>query len=149
MEALSNTWYGSWRPLNNLTQVFQACHLCTFNVAAIFSGPIPTNGVLPYAMIELAAPSCPQASSLIKLVANAWTWTCLWLYNLHHWMQRNIKTTLLSLFSYWPQDTPLHGNVLAEDGSRLARNRSLSCSRLWSPVPTPRTSTDLQLYRAQ
>ena len=36
METLSNAWYGSWRPLTNLTQTFQACHLCTFNVAAIF-----------------------------------------------------------------------------------------------------------------
>ena len=36
MEALGNAWYGSWSPLNNLTQTFQACHLCTFNVAAIF-----------------------------------------------------------------------------------------------------------------
>ena len=36
MEALDNTWSGSWRPLINLTYKFQACHLCTFNVAAIF-----------------------------------------------------------------------------------------------------------------
>ena len=36
IEALGNAWYGSWRPLNNLTQTFQACHLCTFNIAAIF-----------------------------------------------------------------------------------------------------------------
>ena len=36
MEALDNAWYGSLRPLTNLTQTFQACHLCTFNVAAIF-----------------------------------------------------------------------------------------------------------------
>ena len=36
MEALDNAWYGSWRPLTNLTQTFWACHLCTFNVAAIF-----------------------------------------------------------------------------------------------------------------
>ena len=37
--------------MTNLTQTFQACHLCTFNVAAIFFGAIPTYGVLPYAMI--------------------------------------------------------------------------------------------------
>ena len=36
MEALGNAWYGSWRPLTNLTQTFQVCHLCTFNVATIF-----------------------------------------------------------------------------------------------------------------
>ena len=36
MEALSNACYGSWRPLTNLTETFQACHLRTFNVAAIF-----------------------------------------------------------------------------------------------------------------
>jgi len=36
MEALGNVWYGSRRPLTNLTQTFQACHLCTFNMAAIF-----------------------------------------------------------------------------------------------------------------
>ena len=36
MEVLDNAWYGSWRPLTNLTQTFRACHLCTFNVAAIF-----------------------------------------------------------------------------------------------------------------
>ena len=51
MEALDNAWYGSWRPLTNLTQTFRACHLRTFNVAAIFFGAIPTYGVLPYAMI--------------------------------------------------------------------------------------------------
>ena len=33
MQALS-----SWRPLTDLTQTFQACHWCTFNVAAIFRG---------------------------------------------------------------------------------------------------------------
>ena len=53
MEVLSNAWYGSWRPLTNLTETFRACHLCTFNVAAIFGGAIPTYGVLPYAMITL------------------------------------------------------------------------------------------------
>ena len=37
MEALGNALYGSWRPLTNLTQTFQACHLCTFNVATNFS----------------------------------------------------------------------------------------------------------------
>ena len=36
MEALDNACYGSWRPLTNLTQTFRACHLRTFNVAAIF-----------------------------------------------------------------------------------------------------------------
>ena len=36
MEALDNVCYGSWRPLTNLTQTFRACHLRTFNVAAIF-----------------------------------------------------------------------------------------------------------------
>ena len=41
MEALDNAWYGSWRPLTNLTQTFRACHLCTFNVAAIFWGGHP------------------------------------------------------------------------------------------------------------
>ena len=55
MEVLGNVWYGSWKPLTNLTQTFQACHLCTFNVAAIFGGAIPTYGVLPYAMIEYVA----------------------------------------------------------------------------------------------
>ena len=40
MEALSIACYGSWRPLTNLTETFQACHLRTFSVAAIFfSGP--------------------------------------------------------------------------------------------------------------
>ena len=52
METLDNAWYGSWRPLTNLTKTFRACHLCTFNVATIFwGGVIPTYGVLPYAMI--------------------------------------------------------------------------------------------------
>ena len=46
MEALDNTWSGSWRPLINLTYKFQACHLCTFNVAAIFFRVIPTYCVL-------------------------------------------------------------------------------------------------------
>ena len=50
MEALDMAWYGSCRPLTNLTQTFQVCHLCTFNVATIFV-VIPTYGVLPYAMI--------------------------------------------------------------------------------------------------
>ena len=36
MEVLDNAWCGSWRPLTNLTQTFRVCHLCTFNVAAIF-----------------------------------------------------------------------------------------------------------------
>ena len=36
------------RPLTNLKQAFRACHLCTFNVAAIFGGVISTYGVLPY-----------------------------------------------------------------------------------------------------
>ena len=36
MEALNNAWYGSWRPLTNLMQTFQVCHLCTFYVATIF-----------------------------------------------------------------------------------------------------------------
>ena len=35
MEALDNAWYGSWRPWTNLMQTFRACHLYTFNVAAI------------------------------------------------------------------------------------------------------------------
>ena len=35
IEALGNAWYGSWRPLTNL---IQACHLCTFNVATILLG---------------------------------------------------------------------------------------------------------------
>ena len=52
MEALNNAWYGSWWPLTNPTQTFRACHLCTFNVATIFFGVIPTYGVLPYAMIR-------------------------------------------------------------------------------------------------
>ena len=38
-------------PLTKSTQTFQACHLCTFDVAAIFRGPSPTYGVVPYAMI--------------------------------------------------------------------------------------------------
>ena len=45
MEALNNAWYGSWRLLTNLTQAFQVCHLCTFNVGAIFFGVIPTYSV--------------------------------------------------------------------------------------------------------
>ena len=36
IEALDNVWYGSWRPLTNLTQTFQVPLLCPFNVAAIF-----------------------------------------------------------------------------------------------------------------
>ena len=36
MEALDNAWYGSWRPLTNLTQTFRAYHLRTLNVAAIY-----------------------------------------------------------------------------------------------------------------
>ena len=36
MEVLDNARYGSWRLLTNLTQTFWVCHLCTFNVAAIF-----------------------------------------------------------------------------------------------------------------
>ena len=52
MEALGNAWYGSWRPLTNLMQTIRVCHLCTFNVAAIFFGAIPTYGILPYAMIR-------------------------------------------------------------------------------------------------
>ena len=51
MEALDIAWYGSWRSLTNLTQTFRACHLCNFNVAAIFFGAIPIYDVLPYAMI--------------------------------------------------------------------------------------------------
>ena len=35
-EALDNAWYGSLRPLTNLTQTFQACHLRTFNLGASF-----------------------------------------------------------------------------------------------------------------
>ena len=35
----------------NLMLAFRVCHLCTFNVAAIYFGVIPTYGVLPYAMI--------------------------------------------------------------------------------------------------
>ena len=54
MEALDNAWYGLWRPLTNIMQTFRACHLCTFNVATIFFGAIPTYGVLPYAMINIA-----------------------------------------------------------------------------------------------
>ena len=38
MEALDSAWCDSWRPLTNLTCKFRACHLYTFNVAAIFSG---------------------------------------------------------------------------------------------------------------
>ena len=34
--AHGSTRYGSWRPLTNLAQTFRVCHLCTFNVAAIF-----------------------------------------------------------------------------------------------------------------
>ena len=36
-------------------QIFRACHLCTFNMAAIFGGGgvIPTYGVLPYAMMKV------------------------------------------------------------------------------------------------
>ena len=49
METLDNAWYGSLRPLTNLTQTFRACHLCTFNVAAIFWGGHPY--ILPYAMM--------------------------------------------------------------------------------------------------
>ena len=45
MEAFGNAWYGSWRPLTNLTQTYRACHLCTFNVAAIFFRAIHTYGV--------------------------------------------------------------------------------------------------------
>ena len=41
--AHGSTRYGSWRPLTNLTQTFQACHnLCTLNV--IFFRAIPTYG---------------------------------------------------------------------------------------------------------
>ena len=57
MEALDNGWYGSWRPLTNLMQTFRACHLCTFHVATIFFGVMPTYGVLPYAMIKMQANS--------------------------------------------------------------------------------------------
>ena len=34
-----------WRPLTNLAYKFRACHLCIFNVAAIFFGVIPTYGI--------------------------------------------------------------------------------------------------------
>ena len=54
MEALGNAWYSSCRTLNNLTQTFQACHLCTFMWPPFFSGAIPTYDVLPYAMIPYA-----------------------------------------------------------------------------------------------
>ena len=36
VNTLNNAWSGSWRPLTNLTYKFRACHLCTFNMAAIF-----------------------------------------------------------------------------------------------------------------
>ena len=35
MEALDNVWSGSWRPLTNPAYTFRACHLWTFDVAAI------------------------------------------------------------------------------------------------------------------
>ena len=75
MEALDNAWCGSWWPLTNVTQTFRACHLCTFNMAAIFfrghpyiwritvRHDIPTYGVLPYAMIR-----CTGLSSWIKFI---------------------------------------------------------------------------------
>ena len=34
--AHGSTWHGSWKPLTYVTQIFQACYLCTFNVATIF-----------------------------------------------------------------------------------------------------------------
>ena len=70
MEALGNAWYDSWRPWNNLTQTFQVCHLCTFNVAAIFFGAIPTYGVLPYAMILLTPSRTKPSHKLFCTVAS-------------------------------------------------------------------------------
>ena len=55
MEALDNAWYGSWWPLTNLTQSFQACHLYTFNVAAIlFQGhPYTWRTIISHDIIQL------------------------------------------------------------------------------------------------
>ena len=41
MEALDNAWYGPRKLLTDLAQTIQACHLCTFNVPAIFWGGHP------------------------------------------------------------------------------------------------------------
>ena len=38
MKVFNNDWYGSWKPLTDLIQIFPACHLCTFNVATILGG---------------------------------------------------------------------------------------------------------------
>ena len=75
MEALDNAWYGSWRLLTNLTKTFQACHLFTFNVAAIFLGVIPTYGVLPYAMIIMFLLREREINPREKFQDSAGIWT--------------------------------------------------------------------------
>ena len=87
MEVLDiNAWSGSWRPLTNLTYIFQACHLCSF-VAAIFWGVIPTYGV-PYAMmIALIAliTVCPLASTSFLAMWDKYDNTILWTIQISTW----------------------------------------------------------------
>ena len=64
--AHGSTWYGSW---TNLTQTFRVCHLCTFNVAAIFFGMISTYGVLPYTMIYLVYAVLYESHSVFNTIA--------------------------------------------------------------------------------
>ena len=41
--------------LNNLTRIFQTCHLCTFNACGIlWGGGHPAYDILPYAMILIS-----------------------------------------------------------------------------------------------
>ena len=71
METLDNAWYGSLRPLTNLTQTFRACHLCTWMWLPFFWGVIPTYGVLLYAMIQMyEAGECKLSS--IDLIVEQW-----------------------------------------------------------------------------
>ena len=95
--AHRNTQYGSWRTLSNLTQTFRACYLCTFNVATIFWGAMPTYGVLLYTLIMwqshvllLWQQQCHCLATMLNVIC-VWvlvmvTWNVRWSPYQYQWL---------------------------------------------------------------
>lgn len=79
------------------------------------------------------------------LARNIYEWTSLvggissYCYNILLICEKYATVTI----TFLPQDTPLHSNLLAEDGSRSAHSRNFPCWRLRSPAPSPRTSAEV------
>ena len=118
VETLDNDWWGLYRPLSNLMQTFRACHLWTFNVAAILFWGHP---YIWRTTIHHDTCSLEIVNPLLSVLRPS----CL-------------QTTVASLLFQWPEHTVNHCPWM---------HTSTWPSKLFLP-PTNRTSVLLQIPTA-